>query len=142
MAKKIIYSKTYFRAPSKITEEYYRILKNEIYKNPNYRIASELTESFSQHFKTLLNTIYISGGYFIFFIMIYGNKTESETPGILTALSGIAVFTILISLMYLLFEGPSYASFLKDKEAYYNRMKVIINNSSTYLEFENNFYKK
>ena len=55
-------------------------------------------------------------------------------------ITGIIGFMMLFLLMQLLLEGPSYATFLKKRNAYFEQMKIAIRNSEDYQNFYYDFY--
>lgn len=53
---------------------------------------------------------------------------------------GISMVTSFFSGIYLLLEGPSYATYIKKKTEYFNRLEYAIKNTSSYYEFLRSFY--
>jgi hypothetical protein len=122
----IQYEKTYFCPPPTIDESTFLTLKNEFKRNSNYIIDQNL-ETFSEHFKTRLIIIVIS-----FFVMIIG---FSLGEGITTAIGGFAMLTFFGVSFNLLLEGRSYATYVKDRKEYFNRMSYAITVSNSYREY-------
>ncbi len=137
---RIRYTKTYFQTPSRISEDVYYELKKELSRNPNFDIAQG--ETFSQHFKGSLTAIKIGLGVFIV-ILIISTALDMDTG---TAgdrfgfFAGIGFLVALVNGIYLMLEGPSYATFIKKSNEYFSRMKYAIINSSNYNEFISMFY--
>jgi hypothetical protein len=133
------YQKTYFNPPAIPDEAVFTILKSEISKNPQFEIDKDF-ESFSQHFKGLLTAIKIAGGYFLLYLVFCGGKSENEVAGVFNLLAGLSMMTLFFCGIFLLLEGRSYATYLKDRKNYYDGLKYLINISNNYQEFRENFY--
>ena len=133
MRQEINYQRTQFKRPFKINEETFVSLKNEFNENPSFHIDKK-NETFSEHFSTKLIIIVVS-----FIIMISG---FSLGEGITTAIGGFAMLTFLIVLIRLLLEGPSYASYVKERRSYFERMTYALKTSNTYSEYVDKFYDK
>jgi len=129
---KINYTKTYFSSPGRISEEVYNGFKSKLKSNPNYEIDPNPT-TFSEHFKGNLLTIGIS-----FIIMIVG---FGAGEGITTAIGGFAMIAFIGMLINLFLEGPSYATYIKEKKEYFSRMKYAIQNTNSYNDFISTFYR-
>jgi hypothetical protein len=137
---RIRYTKTYFQTPSRITQEVYYSLKQELSKNPNFEIAQG--ETFSEHFNGSLTAIKIGFGVFIILLIIstaLGMDTGSAGDKF-GFLAGIGFLVALVNGIYLMLEGPSYATYVKTSTDYFSRMKYAIINSSNYSEFISMFY--
>jgi hypothetical protein len=127
---RIRYTKTYFQTPSRISEEVYYGLKQELERNPNFEIAQG--ETFSEHFNVKIIAISLIVGIIIFSIAEEG-----------TIFFGLGMISFLIffgSLFPLFLEGPSYATYVKKSNDYFARMKYAIINSKDYNEFIKIFY--
>jgi hypothetical protein len=133
MRQEVNYQKTHFKRPPKINEETFVSLKNEFNKNSNFHIDKK-NETFSEHFSTKLIIIVVS------FIIMIGGFSLGE--GITTAIGGFAMLTFLVVLIRLLLEGPSYATYVKERRSYFERMTYAIKTSDTYIEYIDKFYKK
>jgi hypothetical protein len=133
MRQEVNYQKTHFKRPPKINEETFVSLKNEFNKNSNFHIDKK-NETFSEHFSTKLIIIVVS------FIIMIGGFSLGE--GITTAIGGFAMLTFLVVLIRLLLEGPSYATYVKERRSYFERMTYAIKTSDTYFEYIDKFYKK
>lgn len=142
----IRYTKTYFNEPGRIAEDAYLQLKRKLSADPDFEIDPN-PETFSEHFKGSLNFLKWGLGYCLVFGLIYGaffEHTDHEDSAfriILTIpaiIGGLGSFLIFISL---LLEGPSFATYIKEKKQYFSRMKYAIKNSSDYRTFYNSFYK-
>lgn len=127
------YTKTYFNEPGRIDEKTFNTFKEELIRNPNFDIDKNL-ESFSDHFKSTLNVIGIS-----FVIMIIG---FSLGEGITTAIGGFAMIAFLGATFNLFLEGRSYATYVKERKDYFDKMSYAISISKTYNEFIDIFYSK
>lgn len=136
---KINYTKTYFNPPQKISEGLYNTYKNEIKKNSSYNIDPNST-TFSERFKSQLRTIAIGTGLFILGLIITGDNKGSDSS-IWNPIMGISMITIIITIIILFLEAPSFATYIKQKEEYFTRMKYVIQNTNSYGEFIFAFYK-
>ena len=135
----IRYTKTYFNEPGRINEVTYQSLKIELNRNPNYKIDPN-PETFSEHFSGILKVIKICGGVIVgalFFSFVLGIDKRGD---VLAPIAGIAFLILFFSLIPLFLEGPSYATYVKQKKEYYGRMKYAIQNTSSYYEFMSIFY--
>ena len=130
----IRYTKTYFREPGLISEDTYNGIRGQLMRNPNAEVDPD-PETFSQHFSGLLKTIGIS---FLLALFCFG-IFKDDSPMI--AVGGISMLVSIVCLFYLLLEGPSYATYVKQKKEYFARMKFAIKNTSSYWEFVSVFYK-
>lgn len=129
----IQYQKTYFSPPPRIDEQTFLALKNEFNRNPDYIIDKDF-KTFSEHFKTNLRVIGIS-----FLIMITG---FSLGEGITTAIGGFAMIAFIGTSLNLLLEGRSYATYVKNRKNYFDRMSYAVTISNSYPEYIENFYGK
>lgn len=137
---RIRYTKTYFQTPSRITEEVYYGLKQELSRNPNFEIAKG--ETFSEHFSGSLTAIKFGLGAFLILLIIssvLGMDTGSAGDKF-GFFAGIGFLVALVNGIYLMLEGPSYATYIKTSNDYFDRMKYAIINSKDYNEFIKIFY--
>jgi hypothetical protein len=130
---KIEWERTEFLKPRKINEQTYLNLKKEFEINQNFEIF-EKTKSFSEKFQTHFVLIVIS------FIIISILLTLESKLIVLRLLIGIAFMTFFWSIIYLFLEGPSYATYVKKKTEYSDKMNYAIQNSRNYTEFCNMLY--
>ncbi len=135
----IRYTKTHFIPPSQITEETYLSFRRELQKNLGFKIDPN-PETFTEKFSGQLKTIGISGGLFVLGLIIAGGNRGGKTS-IWNPIIGISIAVFIISILMLLLEGPSFATYIKQKEEYFERMEYAIKNTSSYYEFVNSFYK-
>lgn len=143
MATRMTITKTTFVEPEPISFEIYIKIKNVILSNPDIDISPQ-SESFSEHFSLELRTIrtcviliLIAG--FISFVLGIDNTIMNIIDG---AIGFISIWILFITGIQLLSDGPSYATFLKNKKDYFDRMKYAIQNTYSYDEFFNSFYKR
>ncbi|WP_291100420.1 MULTISPECIES: hypothetical protein [unclassified Empedobacter] len=136
---KINYTKTYFTTPGRISEEMYNGFKSQLKLNPNYEIDPNPT-TFSEHFKGKLLTIAISIGLFLLGLLITADN-KGDDSSIWNPVMGISILIAIISIIMLFLEGPSYATYVKEKKEYFSRMKYAIQNSNSYNEFISTFYR-
>lgn len=108
---KIKYTKTSFKKPSIISEEFYDDIKTRLIKNPRIEIDTN-TETFNEHFSGYFKTIGICIGLSIICGLIIGNAKVH----ILIPIIGISMFTIIIMIVYLLIEGPFLCHLFKRKK--------------------------
>lgn len=131
----INYTKTKFIKPWTLNQAEYISLRNAYFENPNFKYF-EKSETFTEHFADTIKII--KYGFYIgigALILINVNETIGSI------LSIIAIPMFFLSLLILLLEGPSYASFLKDKENYEDSLKNAVMSSSNYEEFVNKYDK-
>lgn len=133
MRQTIRYEKTYFKKPPEINQETFFALKREFNNNPNY-IIDKNPDSFSQHFQGHLIVICIC--------LPLGFIGFSMGEGVTTAIGGFSMLAFLIALIRLLMEGPSYATYVKERKDYFDRMSYAVTVSENYLQFRQNFYNK
>lgn len=134
---RISYNRTYFVKPGVISEELYKNLRIQLNANSNLEIDPN-PETFTKHFNGSFKTIGICVGLILICGIIMGNSNE----GPLVPIMGISVFIIIFTILYLILEGPSYATYIKDKKEYFDRMKYAIENTSNYREFVDAFYNR
>ncbi|NCP61512.1 MAG: hypothetical protein GW839_14640 [Flavobacteriales bacterium] len=136
---KINYTKTYFNPPQKISEGLYNTFKKELKNNSDYVIDPNPT-TFSEHFKTKLTTIAVGVGLFILGLIIAGDNKGSDSS-IWNPIMGISIVVAIFTTISLFLEGPSFATYIKQKEEYFIRMKYAIQNTNSYSDFVSAFYK-
>jgi hypothetical protein len=129
----IRYTKTSFQEPGRVSEELYLSLKSQFTKNPNFKIDSN-SETFSEHFSGLLMTLGIS---FLIAVFCFGAFKDGNP---MIVVGGISMTVCFSCGIYLLLEGPSYATYIKKKTEYFNRLEYAIKNTSTYSEFLRSCY--
>lgn len=131
----IHYTKTYFNDPSKIDERAYNEIKAELLENPD---CLNNTETFVEHFSGLFKFIGIFIGIILLGLAITSDNRQSSLwyPAIF-----LSFFMIVLAIIRLLLEGPSFATYIKKKETYLNRLKHDVLNTSSYNEFVSAFYK-
>src|SRR5437879_3548799 len=131
---RVRYTKTYFKAPEIISEsEYKRILK--LFSTKPYANIDSASETFGKRFSGSFMTI----GVCILLITVCGAIMDGK-DGFLVPIMGISMFVIVLTLVNLLLEGPSYSKYLAEKDAYFKRMKSTIQITSSYYEFIKVFY--
>lgn len=130
---RIKYTKTYFNPPQKISEELYNNINSELKLNSNYVIDPNPI-TFSEHFSSNIKTIGIS----LFLAVLCFGIFEDGNPMI--GVGGISMIIFISSLIHLFLEGPSFATYIKQKEEYFTRMKYAIQNTNTYVDFVAAFY--
>jgi hypothetical protein len=139
----VTYTTTRFREPGIISEEMYNKAKEQLKMNPDFEIDPNF-ETFSQHFKVSLTTITICliVGVLCLLIGLTSTSHTGDFGDMLAIPCGICFLIVIIcSVFVLLPEGPSYATYAKKHEEYFDRMKYAIKNSSSYSEFISIFYK-
>lgn len=130
----ISYSTTSFREPDRISEQTYHAIKQLLKNSPHKNLDPE-PETFTKHFGGSLKFIGIS-----FIVMLLGFGFGEGTPFMI--IGGISMIAWFISIFYLILEGPSYATYLKKKKEYFERLKYAIMNSTDYYSFINMFYHR
>lgn len=136
----IRYTKTYFNPPSRINEDMYISFKKELTKNPNYVIDPN-PETFTQRFKPTLTALGICAGVILLWLIVENATNTTETFDFFDIFGVIAIFGVVLIPINLLLEGPSFATYIKQKDEYFSRMKYAIQNTSSYSEFISAFYK-
>jgi len=129
----VTYTKTSFRYPDKISEQEYNNILSKLRQNSNYNIL-EQAETFSTHFKIELRTMGISVGVMILLIPFM------EKQGITVLIFAVCFLSLFGMGISLLTEGPSFATYVKQRDEYFDKMKYAILNSSSYTHFVNTFY--
>lgn len=142
MAARMTVTTTTFVEPNPISYELYQNIKTVVKSNPDIDISPK-SESFSEHFsfelkfiRTCIILILIAG--FISFVLGIDNTVMNIIDG---AIGFICLWGLVIMSIQLLSDGPSYATFLKNKKDYFDRMKYAIQCTNSYEEFTNIFYK-
>ncbi len=137
----IRYTKTFFQTPSRINEATYYSIKQELNKNPDFIVAEG--ETFSEHFSGSLTTIKIGLGacVLLFVISVALGMDTGKAGDAFGFFAGIGFLAALVSGINLMLEGPSFATYVKNREEYFSRMKYAIINSNTYGEFLKIFYQ-
>jgi hypothetical protein len=135
----IRYTKTYFNKPNRINEEAYNAMKRELTRNANFEIDPN-PETFSEHFSGSLKIIKICGIVIIACLFISFVLGIDKRGDYIAAPAGIGVFVIIFTGIHLLLEGPSFATYVKEKTEYFSRMKYAIQNTNSYREFSLSFY--
>lgn len=130
----IQYTKTYFTEPGRISEETYNEIRGILVRNPNSEVDPN-PETFSQRFSGILKTIGISFLIGLFCVGV-GKDNSLWVP-----VGAISFLTCFVFILLLLLEGPSYATYVKQKKEYFERMKYAIQNTSSYWEYATMFYK-
>jgi hypothetical protein len=142
----VSYTKTSFIAPDPISEEVYLQIKRKINSDPEFNIDPS-PETFSEHFKSSLSFIKWGLGYCFAWALVYSaffeKNIEKDSPVVIifnipAIVGGLGS---LIAIFNLLLEGPSFATYVKEKENYFNRLKYAIKNSKDYRDFATQFYR-
>lgn len=134
----IRYTKTYFKEPPPISEQDYINIKRQLEYNPHLDLDSK-TETFSEHFKDTFSIIKYSIAIAIIAGILVG-ITGVAFFGVVAGISGgVALFS---GFVYLMLEGPSYATYLKKKQEYFSRLKYMIQSTSSYQEFIRIYYRR
>jgi len=136
---RIRYTKTFFKEPGQISEEAYLIIKEQLSKNPSFEIDPDpktFSDEFGDQFK-------ISGflfGLAILVIIILNIADQTDSGWLAIPVFSIAIGIGMIVGVFL--EGPSFATYIKDKKNYFSRLKYAIQSTSTYNEFLIMFYSR
>jgi hypothetical protein len=125
---KLNYEKISFVEPGKIDEKKFLNIKKELEKNPSYIIDKEYV-SFYEKYKT--NFLYISIG---IIVIIIGEIFNLEYLGL------IGGFIIIMFIGELFLEGRSYATYIKKRKEYFDKMTYSITISKKYEEYISSFY--
>jgi len=141
----IAYKKTLFTEPGKIPSSTYVYYKKLLSDNPHFELADPppgFTSRFRRTFKHLSwmlpVTLVLSLTFGFFFRpSIHPPDAISITLAVITGIIGFMALSLLVQV---LLEGPSYATFLKKRNAYFEQMKIAIRNSEDYQNFYYDFY--
>lgn len=139
---KIHYEKTFFNKPEEINEKNFLYFKNELKKNPNFSVDKDYT-SFSEKYKNdfigiLVSILVTTIG------QIISDFTEVEFIQVIGALVGFTGMLILLPYYIgpIFLEGRSYATYIKERNEYYNKMTYLIITSNTYEEYLSKHFRK
>ncbi|MDO6433177.1 hypothetical protein Q4E93_21385 [Flavitalea sp. BT771] len=141
----IRYRRTHFTAPEKISEAAFYHYKRELQKDPDTPLASE-AQRFTIYFRRrLINLSWMTPLCLLLiatFLLLFPDPVTEPDPKRITLFVVALIIGVMASglLLLLLLEGPSYATYLKERAAYFNRMKVDIIQSSDYTRFCDCFY--
>lgn len=130
---KIQYRKYSFQSPARISEAQYLSIKQQLKVNPTIEVFH--TKSFTEHFKIQLWLI--SGCTILFFLFLIIDIKDGNP---LMVIMGLCPLIVAINIIYLFLEGPSYATYVKASEEYFERMRYAIINTNNYTEFLRIFY--
>lgn len=130
----INFTTTKFVKPPLINEEEYFIIKNKLNNNHNFNLDSGSVR-FMDHFKPEFKRIRNLGIAFILAVILQFIFYGDADQGIFVLVMGISMFMIFIQLIFLLLQGPSYATYLKKRQKYVLTLKECIIKSSSYAEF-------
>jgi hypothetical protein len=146
---KVKYTETKFKEPNKIDETSYWLIKRELQKNRDFEIDRN-HETFSEHFSDDLKILKYGFGISIpvgiIFLALGDNHSFNDSP-VYTFFGVILTIIFFGSVMFLFMgkiglEGGSYATYLKTRKNYFDRMRNSIIESNSYSEFCSIFYKK
>ena len=135
----ISYKKYNFQVPALINNDVYNRLKEAVTKQAGFRIYVP-TESFGGHFKKTLTLLLYLFPLFaaVLGYMLYHGTPAAPLPGwwiVLIIVMLITGFISVIMLVSLLLQGPSYATYLYNKQQYYSAMQYAVQKSSDYHQF-------
>jgi hypothetical protein len=141
----IVYKKTKFTAPAKISEATYLHYKKLLAEDADLRLIDDPQRFTSRFKRTLKNLSWILP---LFALLSLGFAYFFQIPATSPDPVRITIFIVILILgmmalgllIRLLLEGRSYATFLKDRSAYFHQMKVAISNSPDYPNFYHGFY--
>lgn len=136
--QKINYTTTKFVKPQLINDEEYFIIKNKLRRNHNFNIDSG-SPRFIDHFNTEFKRIRYLGIAFVLALILQTIFYGDADQGIFVPIIAISIFLILFQVIFLLLEGPSYATYLKKRQKYFLDLKESILKSSNYAEFVDDF---
>jgi hypothetical protein len=141
----IAYRKTRFTPPEKIPEASFLHYKKLLQQDPDIPLTTE-TQRFTLHFRrTLKNLSWMAPLCLLLiatFFMLFPDRTTGPDPKRIVLFVIILIFCAMTLglLLHVLLEGPSYATFLKDRAAYFYQMKIDIIKSPDHASFCNRFY--
>ena len=141
----IVYKRTQFTEPGKISSSTYIYFKKLLSENPNFELADNPPD-FTSHFRRTLKNLSwmllvtlllcLTFGFF-FRPAVHPPDAISISLLIITGIIGATTLGLLLKV---LLEGPSYATFLKKRNAYFEQMKIAIRTSEDYQNFYYDFY--
>src|ERR1700733_8126465 len=138
----IRYKRTHFTAPEKISEAAFYQYRNQLQQDPDIQLASEPLRFTIYFRRRLINLSWMTPLCLLLiatFHLLFPDPVTEPDPKRIT----LFVVALIIGMMtaglflLLLLEGPSYATYLKDRAAYFHKMKVDIIQSSDYTSFCN-----
>ena len=141
----IVYKRTQFTEPGKISSSTYVYFKKLLSENPHFELADNPPD-FTSHFRRTFKNLSWMLAATLLLCLIFGfffRPAVHPPDAISTSLliiTGIIGATTLGLLLKVLLEGPSYATFLKKRNAYFEQMKIAIRNSEDYQNFYYDFY--
>lgn len=135
----VTYTKSYFVAPNRISQDMYHSLKSELRQDPSFKIDKN-SKTFSEHFNISLTILKIAIVTIVFCLVLSMGLKIDEKGSFLAFPAGVSVLAIIPCTIHLLTEGPSYATYIKNRDEYFARMKYAILNTSDYKEFTTTFY--
>ena len=141
----ITYKRTHFTPPEKISEAAFYHYKRLLQQDPDTPLASEaqrLTIYFRRRLINLSWMIPLCLLLFATFYLLFPDPATKPDPKRIILFVPALIIGIMAAglLLLLLLEGPSYATYLKDRAAWFHRMKVDIIQNSDYTSFCNCFY--
>lgn len=73
--------------------------------------------------------------------LIITASSKGSEPSVWNAVMGLSFFACFICGIMLLLEGPSFATSIKEREDYFDKMKYAIQNTSSYSAYVSSFHK-
>ncbi len=140
----IVYKKTLFTEPGKIPSSTYVYFKKLLSEDPNFELADNPPDFTSRFRRTLKNLSWMLPVTLLLCLTFGFFVRPSVHPDAISitllVITGIIGFMTLGLLLQVLLEGPSYATFLKKRNAYFEQMKIAIRTSEDYQNFYYDFY--
>jgi len=141
----IRYRRTHFTAPEKISEAAFYHYKRQLQQDPGTPLAGEAQRLTIYFRRRLINLSWMTPLCLLLiatYLLLFPDPATEPDPKRITLFVVALIIGTMSSglLLLLLLEGPSYATYLKDRAAYFDRMKVDIIQSSDYTSFCNCFY--
>jgi hypothetical protein len=141
----ITYRRVHFTAPEKISEAAFYHYKRQLQQDPETQLASEALRLTIYFRRRLINLSWMTPLCLLLivtYLLLFPDRATEPDPGRITLFIVALIIGTMASglLLLLLLEGPSYATYLKDRAAWFHKMKVDIIQSPDYTSFCNCFY--
>jgi hypothetical protein len=141
----ITYRRTHFTAPEKISEAAFYHYKRQLQQDPDTPLVSEAQRLTIYFRRRLINLSWMTPLCLLLiatYLLLFPDPATEPDPKRITLFVVALIIGMMTSglLLLLLLEGPSYATYLKDRAAYFHKMKIDIIQSSDYTSFCICFY--
>ncbi len=142
----IRYTRYEFHQPLDVTANQFLHLKQNLSANPGASLDPNFQKTFTSHFKKTLRGLAAGVICFVVFLIIFNlvfttKATQFEWQRTVVLVpTAIAAIIGGLALGRILLEGPSFASYVTERNDYFGRLKHAVLNSPDYPAFEKSFY--